>query len=393
MTDLAVDVENGIYLRKLRQEHIGSILQLMNKEGWYYYDHKELDRYLKLEEVCFVLMHEEEVVGSIFTTNYENQAWLGNIVVSGTLASEEEPSCPTEDPSRQREWLYRNKGYAGKMIMHAMHLLGEKGVCTFRLGSVPTAIGAYKKVGFVAESFTTAQEAFLPLDVGQNVALGGYLSVEEMTPEDLPVVSRIDNEYFKSHRLRLLKELFADSISESCLCLKDRGKIVGYIMIRRRTASKNDGQFGAGPDHVYRLGPSCVLPKYGLQGFKALFERAIGPVNLEVKELGGSAKIYVVFPQNAEKKRIYADFAAMGGKNPDHVFDEHDRIFGAKPLEKNDQLWSYMQSLGFKQEYFEQTMSVTRGEHPRHDPLERAANRTQANPAGIFASATPGDKA
>ena len=36
------------------------------------------------------------------------------------------------------------------------------------------------------------------------------------------------------------------------------------------------------------------------------------------------------------------------------VFDEHDRIFGARKSKKNEEQWAYMRKLGFHQEYFEQ---------------------------------------
>lgn len=52
-----------------------------------------------------------------------------------------------------------------------------------------------------------------------------------------------------------------------------------------------------------------------------------------------------------------------------------------------------MKQLGFAREYFEQTMSVTTGEPPGLAPENRAAYQTLADPAGAFASATPGDKA
>lgn len=324
MADIYVDKKRDMRLVTFSQNHIGPVLRLMNQEGWYYYDGKELERYLKLNETCFTLVHDSEIIGSIFSTNYGNQAWLGNIVVSGKVETGRSPAEPAE-------FLYRNKGYAGKMIRHVMNILCEKGIQTFRLGSVPTAIGAYRKVGFQAESFTSAQEAALPIFAGNDIpTLDQHLTIEAMTLDDLKSgVIRIDEMYFKSNRSRLFIELFQDSIRKSCLCLKDRGRIVGYIMIRRRTLLKEEGGFAEGPDLVYRLGPSCVLPKYGIDGFKALFTRAIRPVNREVENSGMSARMYAVFPQNANRKRIYADFEALGGDSPEAVFNEHDHIFKA----------------------------------------------------------------
>ena len=118
--------------------------------------------------------------------------------------------------------------------------------------------------------------------------------------------------------------------------MKDQGKVVGFLMLRRRKASKDEGRFAEGPDYAYRLGPSCVMPEYGISGFKALFREAVRDVNEEVRQLGGSARMYAVFPKNADKEAVYEDTRELGkimgmdtNLNLDRVFDEHDHIFGA----------------------------------------------------------------
>jgi GNAT superfamily N-acetyltransferase len=389
MLTMDIDRERDISLVVFTEAHIRPVLQLMNQEGWYYYDDRELRRYLKLHQDCFTLLHGDKVIGSIFTTNYTNQAWLGNIIVSAK--TEAKPA--TAEPTR---FLYRNRGYGSMMIKHAMRVLGAKGIRTFRLGSVPTAIGVYRKAGFRAEAFTTAQEASLPIDTEMEIADTGEssLSIVEMTADDLAGdVARIDGACFKSNRHDLFKELYRDSIRESCLCLKNGNTTVGYIMIRRRSVTREEGGFAEGPDLVYRLGPSCVLPEYGLEGFKMLFHQAIRPINGEVERSGLAAKMYVVFPQNGTRERIYQDFKAMGGESPERVFTEHDHIFAGNHSTKNDALWSWMKSIGFHQEYFEQSMCVTPGEAPNWAAQRAAAQPTMADGEGIFASATPGDKA
>jgi len=181
--------------------------------------------------------------------------------------------------------------------------------------------------------------------------------------------------------------------------MKDQGKGVGFLMLRRRPTSKTEGRFAEGPDYAYRLGPSCVLPEYGINGFKVLFHEAIRTVNEEVRQQEGNARMYTVFPKNADKKEIYEDTRELAGAmgmglniNLDSVFNEHDHIFGAEKSTKNEEQWRYMKSLGFHQEYFEQVMSYTHGEAVHTQPAHRKAEETRADPEGIFASATPGDK-
>jgi|GEM_PF-2347019 ribosomal protein S18 acetylase RimI-like enzyme len=371
----------GVKVSRLHKEHIDGIVELMNKEGWYYYDHHELKRYLALNQDCFCLLKDGRVLGSLFTTNYGNQAWIGNIVVAKEA---------------------REMGLAAELIRGVIDYLREKKhVLTFRLGSVPLAIGLYKKLGFHAEAFTTAQEAELPLKTAyEELKLGEHTKVERLNENDLEAIAEIDERYFKSKRLALHVNLYNDSIKESCFCLKDQGKIVGFLMLRRRQASKDEGHFAEGPDYAYRLGPSCVLPEYGINGFKALFQEAIRAANEEVRRLGGSARLCVVFPKNADKEEIYEDTRELAkamdmdaDMNLDSVFDEHDHIFGAQRSAKNEEQWKYMESLGFHQEYFEQVMSYTPGEAVDTQPAQRNAEETRPDPEGIFASATPGDKA
>lgn len=379
MTDIIIDVP-GIKVQRFGEDHIDAILALMNKEGWYYYDRRELSRYLSLDQFAFVLMEKNRPIGSIFTTNYGNQAWIGNIVVAEAA---------------------RGRGLATRMIRGVVdHLRNHRRITTFRLGSVPLAIGLYKKIGFRPEAFTTAQEAALPIALDDEpVTLPAGVTVAALRADDMDAVGTLDARFFRSERLPLLNALYADAIRESCWALKDRGRLVGFSMIRRRQISKTEGRFAEGPDQAYRLGPCCVHPDRGIDGFRALCQKALPAVNDDARRLGGSARIYVVFPRNADKEGIYGDTrdlaAAMGvdaAMDLDGVFDDHDHIFGAAPSEKNAAQRRYMAGLGFTQEYFEQVMCLTAGDNESPSAQARGGN-TRADPEGIFASATPGDKA
>ena len=328
----------------LSEAHIPPILTLMTKEGWYYYDHRELKRYIDLNEACFTLLDSGRVAGCIFSTNYGNQAWLGNIVVAAQS---------------------RGLGRAAELIRTVTdHLHSQSQGSTFRLGSVPLAIGLYEKAGFLAESFNTAQQAALPLDMPEEpVLLPNSVHLQELKPSDLASAAALDAVYFKSARLKLLTQLYGDSLKAGSLCLKADGELVGFIMVRRRLASKTEGGFSDGPDHVYRLGPCCVLPEYGISGFKALLNGAIQAVNNDLQERSGTARIYVVFPKNPDPDAPGLSLARSA---------------------KSDAQWQYMAQRGFQEEYFEQVMSCSRG--------ETDSALTLPDTDGIFASATPGDK-
>lgn len=380
MTEISIDI-HGLKVERLLKVHIKGILELMNREGWYYYDRHELERYINLNQDCFVLLKDGRITGSIFTTNYGNQVWIGNIVIAEQL---------------------RGFGIATKLIKAVIdYIYRNNHISTFRLGSVPLAIGLYKKVGFHAEAFTTCQEAELPLKLEyQDMNSIGGIRVEKMHLNDLDSISEIDEQYFKSNRLWLLNTLSNDSIKDGCFCLKDHHRTVGFLMVRRRRSSKKEAHLFEGPDYAYRLGPSSILPEYGIEGFKGLFQMAIQAVNEEVSHLGSNAKMYVVFPKNTNKEEIYQETrdlaAAMGLPETldlDNVFNEHEHIFSTAKSNKNEDQWNYLKSIGFHQEYFEQIMSFTYGEAVNERPFLRTAMKTMADTEGIFASATPGDKA
>ena len=108
----------------LKERHIDQVLTLMIDQAWYYYDDHEIKRYLKLGEACYVLQDGARTLGSIFTTNYGNQSWIGNVVVHEGQ---------------------RKKGYGTKLIHSTITRLVQQGRETFRLASVPEAIKFYQK--------------------------------------------------------------------------------------------------------------------------------------------------------------------------------------------------------------------------------------------------------
>ena len=177
----------AVDLVPLSEPHIRPILDLMNKEGWYYYDQNELTRYLRLKQDCFVMIKQDRVIGSLFTTNYGNQAWIGNIVV----AAQE-----------------RRRGLATEALKTVIgYLRGSKSVKEFRLGAVPLAIGLYRNIGFSPESFTSAQEALLPIPLAADRAgLDGSAQIHRIEPGDLPEIATVDARYLKSDRLFLLRD-------------------------------------------------------------------------------------------------------------------------------------------------------------------------------------------
>jgi len=361
---------SGVEIHSLCERHLDEILALMNREGWYYYDHHELKRYIALHQACFTLISKGCVAGCIFTTNYDNQAWIGNVVMAEEI---------------------RGHGFGAEMLRAVMLWLEEnRGIQTFRLGSVPLAIGLYKKAGFHAESFTSSQEAELPLDISdQLIELGEGVLIERLSENDLDEVSALDAQFFKSSRRQLFARLFEDSIQEASFALKANGAVEGFLMVRRRKASKDEAGFIEGPDYVYRVGPVIVLPKHGITGFQALFQQAISMINREVERLTGCAKIYIVFPKAARREVIYRETRALAevmgvdaGRDPDAMFDEHEDIFKRCNSAKCEQQWDYLQSLGFHQEYFEQVMVYSSAQ----------AEDTISDQEGIYALATPGDK-
>ena len=88
----------------------------------------------------------------------------------------------------------------------------------------------------------------------------------------------------------------------------------------------------------------------------------------------GTCKIRI--PPLRERKE---EILPLVGLFLNEIFDEHEHLFGVHRSAKHDEQWSYMQRLGFHQEYFEQVMSFTPGEAVNTDPAQRKAVETRAD--------------
>jgi hypothetical protein len=161
-------------------------------------------------------------------------------------------------------------------------------------------------------------------------------------------------------------------------------------MIRRRRASKTEAGFAEGPEYAYRIGPSCVLPEYGTKGFSALLQQALLAVNDEVAHHAGSAKVTILFPMNAAASDATP---ATSGPPTRRVADSQLMASADTTSAKNQAQRRLMAELGFHQEYVEQVMAYSRSASTTHELGPSNTDETRPDPAGIFASATPGDKA
>jgi hypothetical protein len=118
-----------------------------------------------------------------------------------------------------------------------------------------------------------------------------------------------------------------------------------------------------------------------------LLRQALRAINDEVAQLEGSAKITILFPMNTDATTV------TPAQPPSWVRDSPRIASTDKTPAKNDAQRQLMAELGFRQEYFEQVMAYAPLASSRHGARTSSADKTRPDPAGLFASATPGDKA
>jgi len=120
----------SIGLAPLRKADIPFAVSLTQSEGWGF-SPEDFERFVVYEpDGCLLATIEEMPVGLITSVSYGTVGWIGNVIVA---------------PEHRRHTV-------GRVLLEgALAHLEERGVPTIRLNSYETAIGFYRRFGFVEE--------------------------------------------------------------------------------------------------------------------------------------------------------------------------------------------------------------------------------------------------
>jgi len=112
----------------------------------------------------------------------------------------------------------------------AIDYLGKEGIEAISLEAAEKAVPLYKRLGF-KEEFDSIR-FFKQLKPRKKPKPAPHKNILRIQEKDLENIARFDSEYFGVNRLRVLKGLYEDQ-RRRCFVLKERQKLLGYIMCRK----------------------------------------------------------------------------------------------------------------------------------------------------------------
>src|SRR5262245_13479890 len=139
----------------------------------------------------------------------------------------------------------RRRGVGQALMEHAITQLIDRGVRTIRLDATPLGQPLYEKLGFV-------QEYLLTRFVGPAPAAPASEDVQELRPEHLDALLRLDLAVTQTERSKVLLRLFAQYPGAIHVALRG-GAVEGYVACRPGSRALHIGPCIASADAGPRL--------------------------------------------------------------------------------------------------------------------------------------------
>ena len=191
------------YVRRMTVEDFTFAVKIADTMNWGLAV-EDFEFMMKLEaEGCFTLLNDSERVGIATTISYGKIGWLGNVII-------DEKS--------------RGKGGGSILVKHSVDFLIGKGAKTIGIYGYLERIPFYSKQGFKFDS------EYLVLK-GRGFSVSPSSRIDEATWDDFQRIINLDQLYFGVSRRKLLESIFNGS-GNLCYVYKDKGEIVGFIMVK-----------------------------------------------------------------------------------------------------------------------------------------------------------------
>lgn len=167
---------------------------------------------------CFVMEHDNKVVGTVATISYEDRfAWIGMVLV---------------DPE------YRKQGIGTGLLEHAIEYLDQVKIQSMKLDATPLGKPLYERLRFVTEYEI---ERWILRKPATTASTQLRSDVMRLNREHFEEVAELDRELFGADRKFLLRSL-QGAAPEFALAVRENGLLQGYSF----------GRHGLFADH---LGP------------------------------------------------------------------------------------------------------------------------------------------
>jgi len=210
----------------MRENDIQFVMECINKVNW---GHLEVDikRLIDFElEGCFIIWQDEERVGMVTTTSYEDYAFLGCLIVKE---------------------IERGKGIGMIIMKYAMNNLIIRGVKTIELDGVFPAVSLYRRLGFKDKylSLRFFRENGRKGEIGEKGKVKNENQILNYNSRMLEEIITFDKEKTNILRERAIRR-FLIEFEDSTYVIKDK-KILAYAIIRPRCDYKGIEYFAIGP--------------------------------------------------------------------------------------------------------------------------------------------------
>ncbi|HEY3418570.1 MAG TPA: GNAT family N-acetyltransferase [Armatimonadota bacterium] len=192
-----------ITIRRMTLADIPFGLRLKTEANWNQVE-GDWQRFLAMEpEGCFVAEWEGEPVGTLAVCVLGPVAWIGMVLVSGTM---------------------RGKGLGTALMRQALDFTDGRGIPTTRLDATPMGQPIYEKLGFVHEYELVRFDGVLP--PGQPSP-----DVLRYAPTDLEEIITLDRLVSGADRRKLLEHLLRERGDEARVVRED-GRLTGFSLSR-----------------------------------------------------------------------------------------------------------------------------------------------------------------
>lgn len=189
-------------IRKMVRSDFPFAIRLTDTMNWDLTE-KDFTFMMALEpQGCFVALKNAKRVGITTTVHFDQQGWIGNVIVDAR---------------------YRSKGIGVQLVKEAVRYLSDKSATTIALYAYQNTVSFYEKMGFKVDRHLirfTGQ--------GQR-SQEKCRNIRAMTQRDLKEAISLDKSCMNWNRERLLRRKFAES-SDLCQVAQEDGKLVGFVM-------------------------------------------------------------------------------------------------------------------------------------------------------------------
>lgn len=158
-------------------------------------------------EGCFALLDDDQTVGMITSTVYQEIGWLGWLYVSKK---------------------HRQKGLGAQLMRQGLQFLRDvRGVRTILLEAVPEATSLYRRLGFKTQFIT---QHYLLSKPNLNHTSQLKLKVVAVLPDMIEHVTEFDMNFFPQSRGRMIG-LVLSNPNFSGYVAETNGRMVGYLFL------------------------------------------------------------------------------------------------------------------------------------------------------------------